>query len=171
MRYLAYPAYKDSGVEWLGEVPEHWKVKKLKFLATTRPSNVDKKSTPSQIPVSLCNYTDVYYNEEITPRISFMKATATADQINKFSLRQGDIIVTKDSEDPNDIAIPAFVPKDLDGVVCGYHLTMIRSFSENSGAYIKRIFDSAYARSLFATRANGLTRYGLDIMVNTRAAE
>ena len=21
-----YPAYKDSGVEWLGEIPEHWKV-------------------------------------------------------------------------------------------------------------------------------------------------
>ena len=27
-----YPAYKDSGVEWLGEVPEHWEVKKLKYL-------------------------------------------------------------------------------------------------------------------------------------------
>ena len=24
-----YPAYKDSGVEWLGEVPEHWEVRKL----------------------------------------------------------------------------------------------------------------------------------------------
>lgn len=27
-----YPAYKDSGVEWLGEIPEHWQVKKLKFI-------------------------------------------------------------------------------------------------------------------------------------------
>ena len=26
MKYKPYPAYKDSGVEWLGEVPEHWKV-------------------------------------------------------------------------------------------------------------------------------------------------
>ena len=25
-----YPAYKDSGVEWLGEVPEHWEVCRLK---------------------------------------------------------------------------------------------------------------------------------------------
>ncbi len=24
MKYQTYPAYKDSGVEWLGEVPEHW---------------------------------------------------------------------------------------------------------------------------------------------------
>ena len=31
-----YPAYKDSGVEWLGEVPECWKVKKLKYLFKVR---------------------------------------------------------------------------------------------------------------------------------------
>jgi type I restriction enzyme S subunit len=30
MKYSAYPAYKDSGVEWLGEIPEHWKTKRVK---------------------------------------------------------------------------------------------------------------------------------------------
>lgn len=29
-----YPKYKPSGVEWLGDVPEHWGVKKLKFIGT-----------------------------------------------------------------------------------------------------------------------------------------
>ena len=28
MKYPAYPKYKDSGVQWLGEVPEHWEVKR-----------------------------------------------------------------------------------------------------------------------------------------------
>ncbi len=28
-----YPAYKDSGVEWLGEVPKHWEVRRLKSFA------------------------------------------------------------------------------------------------------------------------------------------
>ena len=32
--YKPYPAYKDSGVEWLGRVPEHWEVRKLKWLAS-----------------------------------------------------------------------------------------------------------------------------------------
>ncbi len=32
-RFKAYPAYRDSGVEWLGEVPAHWTAKRLKFLA------------------------------------------------------------------------------------------------------------------------------------------
>ena len=28
-RFKPYPAYKDSGVEWLGEIPVHWDVKRL----------------------------------------------------------------------------------------------------------------------------------------------
>ena len=32
-KYAAYPEYKDSGVEWLGDVPEHWQVTRLKHMA------------------------------------------------------------------------------------------------------------------------------------------
>jgi type I restriction enzyme S subunit len=32
-RFRSYPEYKDSGVEWLGEIPMHWKVQRLKFAA------------------------------------------------------------------------------------------------------------------------------------------
>jgi type I restriction enzyme, S subunit len=31
-QWKPYPAYKDSGVEWLGEIPAHWEVKKIKRL-------------------------------------------------------------------------------------------------------------------------------------------
>jgi type I restriction enzyme S subunit len=31
MRWPTYPQYAPSGVEWLGEVPEHWKVDRLKW--------------------------------------------------------------------------------------------------------------------------------------------
>jgi type I restriction enzyme S subunit len=27
-----YAAYKDSGVEWIGEIPDGWEVKKLRYL-------------------------------------------------------------------------------------------------------------------------------------------
>ncbi len=36
MRYKKYPKYKDSGVKWLGEIPEHWKIKKFKYLFEIR---------------------------------------------------------------------------------------------------------------------------------------
>jgi type I restriction enzyme S subunit len=32
MSFPRYPAYKDSGVEWLGEVPEHWEISKLGYV-------------------------------------------------------------------------------------------------------------------------------------------
>jgi len=34
MRYPAYPKYRDSGVEWLGEIPEGWGVRRLKHIST-----------------------------------------------------------------------------------------------------------------------------------------
>ena len=49
-----------SGVEWPGDVPEHWEVKRLKTSATGCLSNVDKVSTEDEMPERLCDYTDVY---------------------------------------------------------------------------------------------------------------
>ena len=37
-----YPEYKESGVEWIGEIPRHWKIEKIKHIATL----VSEKSTP-----------------------------------------------------------------------------------------------------------------------------
>lgn len=34
-RYEAYPAYRPSAIDWLGYLPEHWDVRRLKFIATT----------------------------------------------------------------------------------------------------------------------------------------
>lgn len=90
-----------------------------------------------------------------------MMATATAEQIEKFSLRAGDTIITKDSETSDDIAISAYVPNDLPGVVCGYHLSMVRPKSGGNGRFLKRFFDSQIAKAQAAVTANGLTRVGL----------
>lgn len=37
-RWKRYPAYRDSGVEWLGEIPEHWAVKRLRFVLRVNPA-------------------------------------------------------------------------------------------------------------------------------------
>jgi type I restriction enzyme S subunit len=160
-RYHKYLRYKDTEVEWLREIPEQWEVKKLKYQASIQPSNVDKKSKEGEQAVGLCNYTDVYYNDIVDGSLEYMVASASYEQIEKFTLRAGDTIITKDSEDPADIAVPAYVPQDLPGVICGYHLAMIRPFDLSYGLFIKRVFEGGYARAYFCTRSNGLTRYGL----------
>lgn len=78
-RFKPYPAYKNFGVGWLGEIPAHWEVKRLKTTAHVQLSNVDKKSVEGEESVRLCNYTDVYYNERITEKLQFMPATATTE--------------------------------------------------------------------------------------------
>ncbi|CAC9312920.1 Uncharacterised protein [Citrobacter werkmanii] len=50
--YKPYPAYKDSGVEWIGLVPEHWKVAQIKRISALNP----KKSTLSKEKDSLCTF-------------------------------------------------------------------------------------------------------------------
>src|SRR5437763_10031233 len=36
-KWKPYPAYKDWSVEWLGEIPTHWEVKRLKYVAAMNP--------------------------------------------------------------------------------------------------------------------------------------
>ena len=153
---------KPSEVEWLGDIPEHWEARRLRTLATVRASGVDKNSKEGEISVMLCNYVDAYKNDHITANLNFMKATATKEEIHSFELKTGDVIITKDSESWNDIAIPAFVPKALPDVVCAYHLALIRSFStEIEGEFLFRAFSSDTVANQFRISAAGVTRFGL----------
>lgn len=136
----------------------------LKRFASIMPSNIDKHSVEGEQPVHLCNYVDVYKNERITDAMAFMEATATSAQIDRFTLRANDVIVTKDSEEPTDIGIPAHVPEDLPGVVCGYHLAVLRPVKERlHGAYLHWALQSAEVQAYYATAATGISRYALGI--------
>lgn len=152
---------KDSGIEWIGEIPEQWQVIKLKRNAKVELSNVDKKSKDDEKSVFLCNYVDVYYNNEIIYNSNFMKATAKEGQISKFRLKKDDIIITKDSESPDDIAIPAWVSTDMDDVVCGYHLAQITPYEGLDGKFLLYSFLSMTYGEQFQVLANGVTRYGI----------
>lgn len=136
----------------------------LSAVSEVRVSNVDKRSETGELPVRLCNYTDVYKNDYITDDLEFMRATASRAEIARFGLRIGDVIITKDSESPNDIGIPSLVDSATDDLVCGYHLAMVRpSQKEIDSTFLaKQLAQPAIAR-YFGQQANGSTRYGLSI--------
>jgi len=138
----------------------HWGETPLKYVSEIRFSNVDKKSHDGQSVVKLCNYTDVYYNRRITGDLDFMTATATVEQIRRFSLCAGDVLFTKDSETADDIAVPALVIADLPGVVLGYHLAMLRPTAVN-GDFLYWVLRSRRCRDAFSLAASGVTRVGL----------
>lgn len=153
---------KPSGIEWLGEVPEHWEVVLIKHVADVRFSGVDKHSHDHETPVHLCNYTDVYKNDRITDNMDLMRATATTAEIGRLTLKAGDVILTKDSETPDDIGVPAWVPNDLPGVVCAYHLGLLRPVPDRVlGEFLFRAIGSARTAQQFHVLATGVTRFAL----------
>ncbi|MEQ8287872.1 restriction endonuclease subunit S [Thalassospira sp.] len=137
------------------------KVTSLGDVANIIISNVDKKSVDSEPQIRLCNYTDVYAHDTIISSLPFMKSTATSDQVKKFSLKIGDVLITKDSERPDDIAVPTYVAETAPDLVCGYHLAIIRPDANTCGRYLKFYFENQHTRNYFASRANGATRFGL----------
>jgi len=153
---------KPSGIDWLGDIPEHWEVRRLRNVAEMSVSNVDKHVKEGETPVRLCNYTDVYKNPVITANMPFMQATATLEEIAAFRLCVGDVIITKDSEEWQDIGVPALVAEAADDLICGYHLAILRPMaSVTSGRFLAYALQSRAATTQFSLAANGVTRYGL----------
>ena len=72
-------------------------------------------------------------------------------------------MITKDSESSNDIAIPAYVPNNLENVLCGYHSALIRpNPDEIDGKFLLRALQSKTIRYQLEVEATGITRYGID---------
>ena len=143
------------------DVPGHWQVRRLRTVAEIRVSNVDKHTKEAELPVRLCNYVDVYKNDRITQQLPFMLATASADEVENFRLRQNDILITKDSETWDDIGVPALVTEPADDLISGYHLAILRPREDTYGPYLFWAIQSKPTAYQFHVEAKGVTRYGL----------
>ncbi len=94
--------------------------------------------------------------------MSFMRATATADETEKFHLVPGDVLLTKDSEVWDDIVVPVFLESSSHDLVCGYHLAIPRPhWKITDGTFRHRALSSEGVANQLAVRANGVTRFGL----------
>ena len=144
-----------------GDLSPGWKLEKLKFFADVRNSNVDKNMSKDEESVRLCNYTDVYYNDRITPDLDFMEGSATEAEIERYRLKHGQVIITKDSEGWQDIGVPALVTEDMPEVLCGYHLSVFEPGPELDGSFLAWLCRAEPLNNQFKLAANGVTRFGL----------
>ncbi|MGL2395094.1 restriction endonuclease subunit S [Helicobacter pylori] len=140
---------------------------KLSEVCEILNSNVDKKIKENEQKVKLCNFTDVYNNWAITKYTSkkFMKATATQNEINKFSLKKGYVAITKDSETKDDIGISTYIADNFDNVLLGYHCTLLKPNQKVlNGKFLNAYLNSFYGRKYFSNCASGSgQRYTLTI--------
>ena len=153
---------KDSEIEWIGYIPEHWKVKRLKFSAKIELSSVDRHEREGEEQVLVCHYPNIYKNEKITKNTLFTNGTCTLSELEKFRLKKDDVIITKDSETADDIGVPALVIENIERTVCGYHLAQITSNKkEILGNFLFRFIQTDISNACFEISSHGITRFGL----------
>lgn len=75
-------SYKDSGVDWLGEIPEHWQVKKLKYVVSINKANLSDK-TDSDLIIEYIDIENVEYGriKEKPKKMSLKSAPSRARRI------------------------------------------------------------------------------------------
>ncbi|MGB8347087.1 MAG: restriction endonuclease subunit S [Ktedonobacteraceae bacterium] len=91
-KWHPYPAYKDSGVEWLGEIPAHWEVNRLKFTSQVNPSKSDISHLPIDTEVSFLPMERI--GEDGT---TSLEETRLIEQVRQgyTYFQDGDVIIAK----------------------------------------------------------------------------
>jgi len=93
-----YTAYKNSGVEWLGKVPDHWMVARLKVVLSRPTQNgLFKKKDQFGTGVPLVNVSDIYCERFQIEPASLERVQASSDEAQRFQVRSGDIFFVRSS--------------------------------------------------------------------------
>lgn len=154
-----YERYKDSGVEWLGEVPEHWEVKRLKYLFSFgKGLNITKENlTKSGFPVinygqiHSKNNTGTYINKLLIKYISndYIKSNPQSLVV------KGDFIFADTSEDVAGVGNCTYIDSKS-SLFAGYHTIILRSLIGDNCKYLAYLFLTNKWRSQLRSRVSGI---------------
>lgn len=91
MKWQGYPEMKDSGIEWLGEIPEHWGIKRLKFSSNILNGYAFESNTYIDIGIPIIRIGDVgrsinWDDIKRVPEYLFEK-------LSRFKIEKGDILL------------------------------------------------------------------------------
>ena len=137
-RFKPYPAYKDSGVEWLGQVPAGWVTIPLKQIASIR---YGLGEPPEQLTNGLpfIRATNVSRGRIIADGMQFVDPNDVPWDRDPV-LRSGDIIVVRSGAYTGDSAI---IPSESDGAIAGYDM-VVRLRGVSTPNFIAWAFLSRY---------------------------
>ncbi len=160
-----YPVYKDSAVEWLGEIPEHWEVKKLKFLGNIYAGINGKKGDDfskeysdgikSFIPfTNICNNIKIDENQYQYVKID--------EKENQNRVKKNDILFLMSSETLDDIAKNSIYLGDEKELYLNSFCKGFRISNQNMNAeFVNYLFLSTTYRNYFSLVGRGFTRINL----------
>lgn len=151
---------KDSGIEWIGEVPEHWEVKRLKHISpqisvglVINPSTyVDKNGT---VPFFFgSNISDYHISTKKVRRIT----KESNKTIEKSMLHEGDLVTVRVGYP----GVTAVVPKSLDGSNCA-SMMIVRRGDDFVSDFLCACFNSRVGRHQIELVAYGAAQKQFNI--------
>jgi type I restriction enzyme S subunit len=152
-----YPAYKDSGIEWIGQIPEHWEIKKLKFLISQNDGGVWGEE-PERHATIVLRSTELNLDGSWSLDNPAMRKLTESD-LKKSLLKKGDILITKSSGSELHIGKSALVDDTIENMKCCYSNFMqrIRPFNNQNSKYLHYILNSNVAREQYNYLSNTTT--------------
>jgi len=151
---------KDSGVEWIGEIPKHWEIKKLRYIGRCQNGiNIGGDFFGEGFP--FISYGDVYKNRELPETPSGLVRSSETDR-QTYMVKEGDVLFTRTSETIDEIGFSSVCMRDMpDAVFAGF---LIR-FRPSPGAIVKEFskyyFQNELLRAFFVKEMNLVTRASL----------
>ena len=114
-----YPEYKDSGVDWIGEIPNHWRYSRLKFHLAENSGGIWGQDD------EFGNGTFVLRSTEITIDGSWdlqrlIKRQLGEEEAERFLLREDDLVITKSSGSQDHIGKTGLVDKKIESMFVCY---------------------------------------------------
>ncbi len=151
---------KDSGIEWIGEIPVNWNVMKLRAIGSTI-NGVSHDSTYFGSGFPFVSYSDVYKNSTLPSKVCGLAKSTNAEQA-MFSVEEGDVFFTRTSETAEEIGFSSVCMNTIEKAVFAGFLIRFRS---NKGVlyknYSKYFFRAKMLRNYFVKEMNLVTRASL----------
>jgi len=150
---------KESGVEWLGEIPKHWEVSKLRFIFSFSKGLTITKANLIDKGVPCVNYGEIHskYGFEVDVNRHPLKCVNSSYLIDSKSslLSKGDFVFADTSEDIEGAGNFTHVSSETQ-IFAGYHTIIARQVYEHNFRFLAYLIDSQNFRTQIRLSAKGV---------------
>lgn len=155
---------KDSGIEWLGEIPSHWEVKKLKQLFNFNKGLTITKENLEDTGIPCVNYGEIHskFGFELDlekHQLKFVNENYLHSDV-KAIIRKGDFVFADTSEDVDGSGNFTYLKSD-DEIFAGYHTIVARTNHEIESRYFAYQFDSIPFRTQIRQSVKGIKVFSI----------
>ncbi|EFT6958963.1 restriction endonuclease subunit S [Escherichia coli] len=151
---------QDSGIEWIGQVPKHWGISKVRYLGQCQNGiNIGGEFFGHGTP--FVSYGDVYNNTSLPEKVQGLVLSTEKDRDN-YSVIAGDVLFTRTSETIEEIGFSAVCKSTIEQAVFAGFLIRFRPDEGNlEVGFSEYYFRNEKLRAFFAKEMNLVTRASL----------